>query len=437
MRYINVIMRRFKIYIFVLALLSLAAVSCSKDVPDPSSIEWIERPDGFSERYALEEMVVLSRHNIRSPLSGGGSVLARITPHKWFEWTSAPSELSVKGGELEAIMGRFFREWLVMQNIVGPGKPAEGQMRFYSNSMQRTIATTSYFLNGLYPSYDIEVETHAPYGTMDPVFNPQVIGASEAFTSEALSEISAFGGSESFAGIGRKVSSNFKLLEEVLDMKNAPAAANDTTSFNTDDVQVFIKENAEPSLKGGLKMATSAADALVLQYYEETDDMRAGFGHKLAFSDWEKITAIKDWYEDVLFTAPSVAKNIAQPLLKEILSELQQPQRRFTFLCGHDSNLCSVMAALDCNDFDLRDAVEKKTPVGGKLIFEKWTDSKGAEYADILLVYASAAQLRNKTALSLSTPPSYVKITMKGLEPNADGLYPLEDLIGYIEKITK
>ena len=39
------------------------------------------------EGYTLEQVVVLSRHNIRSPLSGGGSVLGMITPHEWFSWS--------------------------------------------------------------------------------------------------------------------------------------------------------------------------------------------------------------------------------------------------------------------------------------------------------------------------------------------------------------
>ncbi|MCR5661355.1 MAG: hypothetical protein K6G50_04400, partial [bacterium] len=33
--------------------------------------------------YVLEQAVVLSRHNIRSPLSGSGSNLGKITPHQW------------------------------------------------------------------------------------------------------------------------------------------------------------------------------------------------------------------------------------------------------------------------------------------------------------------------------------------------------------------
>ena len=82
----------------------LAAVSCSPRLQPAAGTEqtasFMARPDGFRERYALEEMVVMSRHNIRSPLSGPGSVLSRITPHEWFPWTSSPGELSLRGGAL-------------------------------------------------------------------------------------------------------------------------------------------------------------------------------------------------------------------------------------------------------------------------------------------------------------------------------------------------
>lgn len=43
------------------------------------------------EGYTLKQVVVLSRHNIRSPMSGGDSMLGKITPHEWFNWSSNPS----------------------------------------------------------------------------------------------------------------------------------------------------------------------------------------------------------------------------------------------------------------------------------------------------------------------------------------------------------
>lgn len=63
-----------------------------------------QRSQDFKDKYKLKEAVVLSRHNIRSPLSGNGSALGEMTPHKWNEWSSAPSELTSRGGALETII---------------------------------------------------------------------------------------------------------------------------------------------------------------------------------------------------------------------------------------------------------------------------------------------------------------------------------------------
>ena len=90
----------------------------------------IKRNETFRSQYQLKKVVVLSRHNIRSPLSGPESALGRITPHQWFAWTSAPGELSLRGGVLETEMGQFFRKWLVSEGLMQENElPAEGNTR--------------------------------------------------------------------------------------------------------------------------------------------------------------------------------------------------------------------------------------------------------------------------------------------------------------------
>ena len=89
------------------------------------------RPDDFHERYTLKQVVVLSRHNIRSPLSRRNSAIQRITPHEWYHWSSAPSELSLRGGALETMMGQYFRKWLVSEGLMRENEiPDEGTMRY-------------------------------------------------------------------------------------------------------------------------------------------------------------------------------------------------------------------------------------------------------------------------------------------------------------------
>ena len=415
-----------KRFVLLLAAL-LSVVACSPRLApgstSPEGTAFMPRPEGFAERYTREEMVILSRHNIRSPLSGPGSVLSRITPHAWFDWSSAPGELSLRGGALEMEMGQFFREWLISEGFFEKNAvPTADEVRFYANSIQRTRATARAFAAGMFPMAEIEVEQHTPLGTMDPVFNPQITRLSEGFLAKAYSEIEAMGGTDG------PLKEKYPLLEKVLDIKASPAAKNDTTSFGQFPSSVQFEMGKEPMMTGGLKMACSASDALTLQYYEEPDAVKAGFGHKLSEKDWADVSSVKDWYQDLLFATPSVAVNVAYPMLWELLHELQHPWRKFAFLCGHDSNIGSVLAALGVEPYSAPGAIETKTPIGGKILFQKFRGQDGRMYADIWLVYATADQLRELSILSMQHPPMAIQLHLKDLTPNADGLYLFADL---------
>ena len=231
---------------------------------------------------------------------------------------------------------------------------------------------------------------------------------------------------------------NYKVLERVLDINQSKACLEgDTCHFRTDDAHVYLIKYREPGMGGSLRIACQAADALILQYYEEPDAVKAAFGDTLRWEDWESISAIKDWYGDVLFTAPAVAKQVARPLLKTMLEELQTESRLFTFLCGHDSNIASVLAALEAEDYSLPNTIEKKTPIGSKLVIERWEDTAGQVFVALNLVYQSTHQLRNMTLLDLENPPMVFPIRLKGLITNADGLYPFETILSRIEAVTK
>ena len=398
----------------------------------------IHRSDEFHERYTLKQVVVLSRHNIRSPLSGRHSTLQRITPHEWYHWSSAPGELSLRGGASETMMGQYFRKWLVSERLMQENEiPDEGAMRFYANSLQRTIATAQYFSSGMLPVANVRIEHHCALGKMDSVFAPQITDDSEDFKALAKQQITAMGGEKGMLGIGEKMAYNYKVLEHVLDMEQSVACHDgDTCHFHTDDAHVYLVKNREPGMGGSLRLACQAADALVLQYYEEPDAVKAAFGHTLTWEDWESISAIKDWYGDVLFTAPAVACQVAHPLLRTMLEELKHDGRKFTFLCGHDSNIGSVLAALEAENYSLPKTIEKKTPIGCKLVIEKWENAEGQLFVSLNLVYQSTEQLRQMTLLDLENPPMVFPIRLKGLSADADGLYPYEALVGrFVEKL--
>ena len=400
--------------------------ACSKDFEPaaPAQADWLERTEGFQNKYDMEQIVVLSRHNIRTPLVGKGSVLSRLTnpSYQWFQWQDPASNLTAKGVRLESRMGDFFREWLTNEDFINRYETDPGSYRFYANAKQRCQLTARTFADALFPGANPEVEMKVKFDTMDPVFNPQITKLPTGFEAKAQKEISAIMGD-----LNEGAAAQFAMIEKVIGINHAPAFP-DTMSFSQFPSSIGFKVNAEPFMTGGLKMACTVSDALVLQYYEEPDARKAAFGHELKDVDWVDIALVKERYGDALFTAPSVAVNVAHPLLQTMLSELQESKRCFSFLCGHDSNIGSVLAALDTEPYDLPQTLEKKTPIGAKVVIEKFKDKDGAEYADIWIVYASTSQIRRESSLSYSNPPVAVRLRLNGLSENADGLYALADV---------
>ncbi len=378
------------------------------------------------EGYSLEQVVVLSRHNIRAPLSGAGSALDTITPHEWFDWSSEASQLSVRGGNLENEMGQYFRKWLEAEGVFPANyQPSEDAVRIYANSKQRTIATARFFAAGLLPVSNTEVEYHSDFDTMDPVFNPVFTYMSDDYMADAEGEIH-----ENFDSVITGLEDNYDLLGEVIDVEESDDYKKGVfTGFLTDDSVFTFEEGKEPSVSGSLKTACQISDALVLQYYEEPDDEKAAFGHELSEADWEAISEIKDVYGDVLFTSPSIAVNVAHPLLEEINNELNTKGRKFTFLCGHDSNLASVLSALEVEEYSLPGTIEKKTPIGAKLVISRWKNAEGEELIGMDLVYQKTGQLREMSLLDNDNPPAIYPLHFVGISADENGLYKAEDVM--------
>ena len=394
-----------------------------------------EAPQGvrsglLREGYTPDRVVVLSRHSVRSPFNGSGSILGKITPHEWLPLSSSNGELTLRGGVLETKMGQYFRKWLEAEGLFPENfRPTDERVRFYANSVQRTIATSKYFAAGLLPAANTKIETHVKYGRMDPVFTPKLTFYSDAYGAAAKAQILELF-SDDVAGLAE----SYALLSDVIDMEQSQArTSGELAALDANDFTLILKRNAEPGLSGSLKTAYSVSDALILQYYEADDLSEAAFGRTLSFAQWKAIARIKDVYGDVLFTAPLVAVNAANPLLREIRSELSAQDRIFTFLCGHDSNLSAVLGALGAADYALPGALEK-VPIGGKLVFARWHAPDGSRYVSLDFVYRTADEIRSAAPLDLANPPAVLTVPLQDLTANGDGLYPEQDFMDRLKQ---
>lgn len=394
-------------------------------------------PLGFSAQAAdgdlqLQQVLMLSRHNLRAPLADNGSLLTQVTKKSWPQWEVAGGELTTKGGVLEVYMGRYTREWLAQQGLIDKAAcPAPNDVFAYANSLQRTVATAQYFVAGAFPGCDVSVTHQDEMGTMDPVFSPVITNGSEEFNKKALAALNAQGEKLSLKPA-------FQRLEKIIDYKNSSACdGKKQCALSSDNQNKFSAENGkEPNVAGPLKIGNSLVDAFTLQYYQGFPLEQVAWGQIKTPEQWQELAAVKNGYQDALFTAPEIAHEVAAPLIDYIRSQLVDQDKatapKVTLMVGHDSNIASLLAALDVKPYTLPGQYEK-TPIGGQVVFERWHDPKAdKDLVKIEYVYQTAEQLRDTEALSLKNPPKRVTLQLNGCQTDANGFCSWEQFSGIL-----
>ena len=387
------------------------------------------------EPYKLQQAVVLSRHNIRSPLTENGSLASEIVPHEWVQWTSKAGELSLRGAMLETTMGQYFRLWLEKEGLFPENYiPEDGAVRFYANGLQRTQATAHYFSTGLLPVAVVPVERKGAYNEPDDTFLPIIRFLTDEYAAKIRAATDQACGGKGLPGFRAAIEPAWQLMKKTADIADSEAyQSGKYAGLDTDETVLNLAEGKEPTLTGPIKDIMSIADAMVLQYYEEPDEGKAAFGHTLTEEEWKSIGGVVSTYEQILFSNPELAANQAHPMLEEIYRELNTEGRKFSFLCGHDSTVTSFLAALGVQPYELPGTIEPTTPIGVKVVFEKWATPAGEIFYRVNLVYQTAAQMRSIQPLSLEVPPMIVPLTFDGVSTNGDGMIAEADLMALLQ----
>jgi len=357
----------------------------------------------------LEQVVLLSRHNLRAPVVASGA-LANATPERWPGWDVGAGELTTKGGVLEAYMGRYMGQWLRQAQLLpASGCPRPADFHAHANSLQRTQATAQFFVAGAFPGCHVAVEQRMPLGTMDPLFNPVIHRDDAAFRARAASAMQQ-------ALSASDLAPALSVVEEITRYpQSAACKGHSDCHLALSDTSFSAAAGKEPRVSGSLALASGLVDALLMEHYQGSGIPREGWGRLTTEAQWQALAQIRNRYQDILFGTPEVARDVAGPLLARVDALLEDPASpKVSLLVGHDSNIGSVLAALGISDYSLPGQYEK-TPIGGLLQFERWRDRhSGEERIRLAYVYPTTAQLRDALPLTSAQPPGRVALRVPG-----------------------
>ncbi|ELC7321742.1 bifunctional glucose-1-phosphatase/inositol phosphatase [Stenotrophomonas maltophilia] len=364
-------------------------------------------------RDTLEQVVLLSRHNLRAPVVASGA-LANATPERWPDWDVGAGELTTKGGVLEVYMGRYMGQWLRQAQLLpASGCPQPADFHAHANSLQRTQATAQFFVAGAFPGCHVAVEQRMPLGTMDPLFDPVIHRGDAAFRKRALSLMQQ-------ALSASDLAPALSVVEGItLYPQSAACTGRSNCHLALADTTFSAEPGKEPRASGSLALASGLVDALLMEHYQGSGIPREGWGRLTTEAQWQALAQIRNRYQDILFGTPEVAQDVAGPLLARVDALLEDPASpKVSLLVGHDSNIGSVLAALGISDYSLPGQYEK-TPIGGLLQFERWRDRGAGEVRyRLVYVYPTREQLRGAIPLTDAQPPGRVELVLPGCGPS-------------------
>lgn len=268
---------------------------------------------------------------------------------------------------------------------------------------------------------------------MDPTFNPVITDDSAAFSEQAVAamekELSKL-----------QLTDSYQLLEKSLTIKiPLPVKRNNSVRWWMAKIPLAPSINKNRCFRAA-ESRQLAGRCVYFAILRRFSDGSGGTGEIKSDQQWKVLSKLKNGYRDSLFTSPEVARNVAKPLVSYIDKALVTDRTsapKITVLVGHDSNIASLLTALDFKPYQLHDQNER-TPIGGKIVFQRWHDSKAnRDLMKIEYVYQSAEQLRNADALTLQAPAQRVTLELSGCPIDADGFCPMDKFDSVLNEAVK
>lgn len=316
----------------------------------------------------VERVVVIMRHGVRAPIVGEAP-LDTLTGAPWPTWSVPPEHLTARGGKSLEILGRSDRRWLADLGVLpARGCPSEGQVRIWTNTAERTIASGEAFARGLTPGCGTRIG-HRPHSEVDPLFEPLRAGVAPFDPAAAIASIQAYtGGLDKLAARLQPAQDE---LDRVLDCGPAKTCSPRRPSGVTPSV-----DGRGVDLTGPIRDASGTAQVLLLQYAEGLSPTSTSW-RGVEPGALKRLGALHAALFDVFTRPPYMTARQAGPLSRRLLEILETPGTGgVDVFMGHDTNVTAMAAALGV-PLNAPGYATGDVPPGGALIFMRLVDDAG------------------------------------------------------------
>ncbi|CAG9576983.1 unnamed protein product [Danaus chrysippus] len=356
--------------------------------------------------------------------------MEKFSPYPWPKWNKSAGYLTEKGALMEEYMGEYIYKWLIRTKLYKDGCPDKNSVLIYANTKQRTRESAKAFVRGAFLNCNISVFS-IDSEDVDPIFNPVYHDDTKVVKDPIINEMQM-----KLRDLDLRKS--YLELEEILNLKDSDICKKEGQCNLADTIDKITYEiGKEPNVYGPLDWGNAIIDSFLMSYYDGYAIENVAWGKIKNSEQWKYLTKITKENQNVRFNGTLLAREVAKPLLAYVSSVLnEEKQLKFILLNGHDSNINSLMASLGIKGYLLPEQYET-TPIGGKLVFEKWYDEvRNKNLLKMEFVYLTVKQLRDGSKLSINNPARWVQLSMNDCPIDSNGFCPWDDFIKVLDNVS-
>jgi 4-phytase/acid phosphatase len=350
----------------------------------------------------LDGVVILMRHGVRPPTKAQ-PMAPGVAREAWPTWPVGPGELTPNGARAVRRLGAQDRAFYAARGLA-PARacPKAGGVEIWADVDQRTIATGEAWAKGYAPGCALATGRSADKD--DLLFSPFAAAAAPLSPEAGLQAVEArlpAGGLEAVAA-GQK--RRLDRLTAIFGCCAPPICQGEGAApgcgFGDLLNRLVAPPGGRPKLRGGLDLASTAAQILLLEYADGKPAAEVGWG-RASGADVSDLSALHALEFEILARPPAIAAANAGPLARRLLQGLEGPDRRkLLLLVGHDTNVASLAGLLDLHWRIDGYAPDDPAP-GGQLGFERLRAADGRLYVRAFYQAQPLAQIR---AIAMGAP---------------------------------